>query len=508
MKKLKNYLSFLLLLTISIVSISCIKENKKNSNEPITIASYRDPGRGVKDPYFTNVNLYVWEPLIGESDSGDLVPILATSWESKEDGKIWIFKLREGVKFSDGYPFNADAVLENFDRYSKLGLAKSTFFSFNIKNSYPGLIGIKKIDDYTVELTFEKALPTLPYTIVNFGSHMVSPNSYNKETGEYLQYVIGTGPFKIKEHIANDYLMLERNDDYYGEKAKAKFIKIKMIPEHDTRVLALRSGEIMGVYDNNAIKPLSALELKNDFEVSSTLSANIHYININHQNEFLAQKDVRQAISMAINRNVLLKDIYGGFGKITNNLLTPFSIFHKEHNIEYDIEKAKKIISKYNKNLPKTLKLITIDSYKTDAELIVSWLKEIGLNVTIEVMDRKLVNEKLKKGDYDLQMSFKGMNNADPSVMFDAYLNSKGYMNVDYGTMYKNARADELIDEMNKQTTIEERKIIYNKLQDFAVDELPIIPLFAVDTTVVSSKNIKGYKAKWTGITLTEVEWK
>lgn len=510
MKKIKNYVISIALLVVSIFLVSCGAENKKNLEEPIVIASYRDAGRGTKDPYFTNVNLYVWEPLIGESDQGDLIPVLATSWEAKEDGKIWTFKLREGVKFSDGVEFNADVVLANFERYNNLGVAKSSFFTFNVKNSYPGLKEVKKIDDYTVELVFEKALPTLPYTIVNFGSHMVSPNSYDKKTGEYLQYVIGTGPFKVSEHKQDEYLLLERNDEYYGEKAKTKFIKIRMIPDHDTRVLALRSGEIMGVYDNNAIKPLSALELKKEkgFEVSSTLSANIHYINVNHRNEFLAKKDVRQAISMAIDRNILLNDIYGGFGKVTNNILTPFSVFHKEHKIEHNVNKAKEIIDSYGDNVPKTFKMITIETYKTDAELIASWLKEIGLNVTIEVMDRKIANERLKKGEYDLQMSFKGMNNADPSVMFDAYLSSVGYMNVDYGTMYKNIEADKLIDEMNSKTTMEARKDIYNKLQDFAVEELPVIPLFAVGTTVVSRTEIKGYKAKWTGVTLQEVQWK
>lgn len=80
---------------------------------------------------------------------------------------------------------------------------------------------------------------------------MVSPECYNKENGEYKKFVIGTGPFVIKEHKPNEYLALERNENYYGDKAKAKYITIKMIPDHDTRVMSLRAGEIMGVYDNN-----------------------------------------------------------------------------------------------------------------------------------------------------------------------------------------------------------------------------------------------------------------
>lgn len=509
MKRFKQLILFLMLV-VAACFVGCDKKESKSPDKAIVLAGPRDPGRGVKDPYFTNVNLYVWEPLIGESDKGDLVPVLATSWEAKEDGKRWIFELRKNVKFSDGVDFNADAVIENFKRYESLGLAKSTFFSFNIKNSYPGLLAVNKLDDYKVELVFENPLPTLPYTIINFGSHMVSPECYNKENGEYKKFVIGTGPFVIKEHKPNEYLALERNENYYGDKAKAKYITIKMIPDHDTRVMSLRAGEIMGVYDNNAIKPLAALELEKEgnFNISSTLSANLHYINVNHRNDFLKNKDVRQAISMAVDRNKLLNDIYGGFGKVTNNILTPFSVFHKEHDIVYDVEKAKEIIKSYGDKVPKELKLITIDTYKTDAELVASWLKDIGLNIKIEVMDYKLVLEKLKAGDYDLQMTFKGMNNADASVMFDAYVYSKGYMNVDYGTFYNNPEADKLIEKMNKTFAMDERKEVYNAIQDFFVEDLPVIPLFGVGNTVVSRDEIKGYNAKWTGVTLTETEWK
>lgn len=514
MKKIKNYFTTLLLFAISALFISCGEKteqsSKGNLEKPIVIAGYRDPGRGTKDPYFVNYNLYVWEPLIGESNKGDLIPVLATDWSAKEDGKVWTFNLRKGVKFSDGTPFNADVALENFERYKKLGIAKSTFFSFSIEKTYPGLLEVKKIDDYTIELSFEKALPTLPYTIVNFASHMVSPKCYNNETGEFKKYVVGTGPFKIKEHKENEYLALERNEDYYGERAKAKYITVKMIPEHDTRVMALRTGEIKGVYDNHAIKPLSALELKKEenFNVSSTLSANINYINVNHKKSFLANKDVRKAISMAVDREVLLKDIYGGFGKATNNLLTPFSVFHKSHKIVHDVDKAKNIIASYGDEIPKSLKIICLNRHKTDAELVSAWLKNIGLNTSIEVMEWKIFKEKLKKGDFDLAMSFIGLSNADPSGRLSDFLSSVGYINVDYGSGYVNHEADKLIAEMHTKTTIEERKEIYNKIQDFAVEELPIIPLFAIDTTVVSGKDIEGYNARWTGVTLPEVKWK
>lgn len=505
-----------IVMVLSIAGCGSSEKDSKNSSDTvdndaeIVLAGSRDPGRGTKDPYYTNVNLYVWEPLVGENDKGELEPRLATSWEMSEDGKVWTFHLRENVLFSDGAAFNADAVLLNFQRYKNLGVVSSSFFAFDINTFYPGLISVDKIDDYTVKLSFENPIPTLPYTIINFGSGMYSPDCFDSQTGEFKEFCVGTGPFVLKEHVPDQYIVLERNEKYYGEAAKAKRIKIRMIPDHETRVAALRSGEIMGVYDNNAILPQSAKELEQsgDFNASSSISANIQYLNINNRNFPFNDVRMRQAMSMIINRDTLLKDIYKGYGETTINVLSPLSVFYKEIDPVYDPEKAKSLAAEVLQGQTPTVTLLTASTYKTDAELISSWLGELGLKVEIQVLDSAAVSDAVKKTQFDLSIGFKGMNNADPETMLRGFLHTEGFMNNGFAMSgYHNEEVDALLDKLKTTYKEDERVKLYDQLQEIAAEELPVIPYIGVANIVVSSDKITGYDAQFTGVDLPKTGW-
>ena len=218
-----------------------------NPDDEIVLAGYRNVAPGVDDAYYCSVILYVWEPLITMDAAGQPVGKLAKSWEMSDDAKTWTFHLQEGVKFHDGEAFNADAVLYNFDRM-RSEVKPSGFYSLNIDSFYPNLDQVTKVDDYTVQLTFTEASPTLLFTMTNFGSAMYSPKCFD-ENYNYTGIAQGTGPFKITENVKDQYVLLERNEDYWGEKAAAKTIRVMTIPDVNTRFSAMKSGEIMGVID-------------------------------------------------------------------------------------------------------------------------------------------------------------------------------------------------------------------------------------------------------------------
>jgi peptide/nickel transport system substrate-binding protein len=475
----------------------------------IVLGGYRDPGRGIADPYFTNINLYVWEPLIALSDDGEPTPCLATKWEMSEDAKVWTFSLRKGVSFSDGVPFNADAVLANFDRYTKLGVASSTFFSFNAEALYPGLQSVEKIDDYTVSLTFDTPIPMLPYLVVNWGCGMFSPECYNPDTGEFKEFCVGTGPFIIAAHKPEESLILERNANYYGEPAKAKSIEIRVIPDHETRMAALRAGEIQGVYDNNAIQPLSAKELVDtgNFTASAALSANIHYMGVNTSNYPFSDVRMRQALSMMIDRQVMVDQIYQGYGKPIAHLLSPLSGFYEDIPVTYDPAAAKAVAAEVLQGQSPVIRFYSISNYKTDAELIASYMTELGLTPQLEILESAALTEAQKSGNYDIVMAFKGMNNYDPRTMLYSWMATGGDMNKSYGTYYSNPDVDALFDKLDGIYDLAERGKIYKQLQEICAEELPCIPLYAVTTLVVSSNDITGYNARFTGVTLADVRW-
>jgi peptide/nickel transport system substrate-binding protein len=480
-----------------------------DDGKAIVLGGYRDPGQGTKDPYFTNLNLYVWEPLIGLRDDGELEPRLATEWKMSGDAKEWTFSLRKGVDFSDGVPFNADAVLANFERYRALGVAPSTFFSFNIKTLYPGLLEVKKLGEYEISLLFEKPAPMLPYLIVNWGCGMFSPACYDPETGEFKKYCVGTGPFVVAGHKPNEYLLLERNEKYYGKPAAAEKIEIRVIPDHETRVMAMRAGEIQGVYDNNAIQPLAAKELvaHGGFSASSSLSANIHYIGINTKNFPFSDVRMRRALSMIIDRKIMVEKIYQGFGKPIAHLLSPLSGFYDDIPVEYDPAKARELAKEVLGGSSPVIRFYSISTYRADAELIASWMTELGLTPKLEILDRPSVTDVQKSGNYDAVMAFKGLNNYDPGSMLYSWMATGGDMNKNYGTYYSNPSVDALFAKLDGTYPLGERRKIYSELQKICAGELPCIPLFAAVTLVVRSDNISGYDAKFTGATLPDTKW-
>lgn len=504
-------------LIVLLVFTACGDSNKTmkqdamvhSENDPIVIASARDVGRGNKDPYWTNLNLYVWEPLIGENDAGEIIPVLAVSWKRSDDAKKWTFELRKGVKFTDGTLFTSDVVVKNFERWKKISPASSTFFTLDINKTYPDFLQINALSDYSFELIFDKPIPMLPYAMLNWGSPMVSPLCFDEDSGIFNKTVVGTGQFKIVEHQPNAFTMLECNDDYWGAKAKTKYIKIRMIPEHDTRIAALRSGEIQGVYDNKAIQPLACKELeKEGFNISSKLSANIHYLQVNNGKFPFNDVRMKQAISLAVDRETLLNQVYGGYGKLSNNVLSPFSQFHYDTMVPRDIKRAKELAAEVLKGKTIDISLITVEQYSVDAQLIAENLKEIGLNIHIEIMDYPSQKERRKSGQYDMVISFRGMDNANPETMLYSFMGKDGKDNLNYGLNFSDDEISELLDILNKTYEEENRNELYKKIQILSSEKLPIITLFGVDTTVASSPDIEGYEAKWTGVTLFDTHWK
>lgn len=476
----------------------------------ISLASGRHLAPGEKDAYYCSKILGVWEPLITRDENSKPIPCLAESWISTNNAKVWTFNLRKDVVFHDGSKFNADTVIKNFDRMKK-GIKRSIFYSLDINTFYPSLKEYKKLDDYTVQLIFNEPNTNLLYKMIDFGSPIYAPSCLDDD-GNFKGIAIGTGPFKITENILNKYVKLERFEQYYGTKAKEKYFIIKNIPSVDVRYSALKSGEIYGVIDINAIAPVLAEDLKanNHFGVSVNKSTMIRFLALNGHRYPFNDVRMRRAVSLAIDRESLVESLYAGYAVPTTNLLNYTSPYYKDYPVEYDIKEAKRLAKEVlgDKRCDVIYCINGKDPLqKGEAELITYWLKDIGLDVKIQSMEYATMMYQIKKGNFNIARLQQGLPNGDPYSIFYSFMMPDGSRNINNSLGYENNKVQELL-QVAKYTENETLRYgIYEQLQKISVDEQPIIPLFNDMDIVAYNKHLKNYKAFVYGVDLSQIEW-
>lgn len=474
----------------------------------------RDQAPGQEDAHYCTINLGVWQPLITKDESGNPAPSLAESWTHNEDSTKWEFKLKEGVAFSNGVPFNADIVIANFERYKK-GPFPSSFYGINIDTTYPNLESVIAVDEYIVQLNFAQPVPMLTYGMSNFGSSIFEPSCF-AEDGNFNGVAIGTGPYKITENLLGEYCVIERNDNYYGEAPILKTIKFKVIADANTRYSALVSGEVDGLCDLGAITPSLAAELEKDknYKVSVGDSGITHFLNVNGNKFPFNDVRMREGLSLLLNKQEIIDEFYNGYGIVPGSFLNYTSAFYKPIDPVYNKEKGLELIKEVIGDKEITLEFLipTGDAnrypYQEEAVYIQAVLEEAGVHSNITLLEWGTCKEMMKAGDYNMCLKIQGLPSADPYSLFKGFMYSAGGTNINYGLGYKNEKVDELIEKVATETNVENIKEIYNELQVIASTDFPNIPMIFAQEVVACSAKVKEYKATQYGLEgYTRVCW-
>ena len=300
-------------------------------------------------------------------------PALAKSWENSEDGLTWTFALEEGVKFHDGTDFNAEAVCANFDRwYNFTGLQQSASVSYYWQTVFGGYKAnesedlapslystCEATDDATATITLTSpsasfltglTLPSFsiasPQALEEFEADKVSGSEEEPQfEGTFgTEHPVGTGPFVFESWEVGNRLVLTRNDDYWGDKAKLERLIFRPIADGPARAQALQSGEIQA-YDG--VDPADVERLRTDYEVLERPAFNVGYIGFNTAKPPLDNQKIRQAIAHAINRDALVKANYPAGSEVATQFMPPelFGWADDVPTYEYDVEKAKALIA-------------------------------------------------------------------------------------------------------------------------------------------------------------------
>ena len=329
----------------------------------------------------------MFEGLVTLSAGGtEIEPALAEEWEASEDGLAWTFTLREGISFHDGEPLNAEAVCFNFDRwYNFKGPLQNPSASYYWQTVFGGFAepeegspegslykSCEAQDERTVVLNLTKgsssflgALALTNFTIASpkalqeFGADegTVDEETGFRPTGTFgTEHPIGTGPFKFESWTRGDRLVMVRNDDYWGDKAKIERLIFRPISDNAARLQALQNGEIQG-YDLVEPQDVPTIEGDDSLQILDRPAFNVGYVGINQATKPLDQLEVRQAIAHGLNRQEVVDNFYAGRGEVAKNFMPPelFGYADDVTEYEFDADKAKELLQQAGVQTPLTL---------------------------------------------------------------------------------------------------------------------------------------------------------
>ncbi|HEX2172008.1 MAG TPA: ABC transporter substrate-binding protein, partial [Dehalococcoidia bacterium] len=292
----------------------------------VVLAVSRDLVSGEQDPFFAHSSTMTWESLVALDDQLNPVPQLAESWDLSADGTTWTFKLRSGVRFSDGTPFDADAVVANVQRYLRISPRPSPFFTLNARQAFGDLVEVAALDDLTVVFRHNAPNPSMPFTMSNFFSAMYSPNSF-AENGDFAGTPATTGPFVIAEWQRGQYVRLDRNEAYWGAKPAVRQIRLRVLPDSGARVSALLAREVDGVVELGALLPSQAKDLEGraGITVGADPISISQFLAFNCSRPPFDNADLRRAVALAIDREAVVRSLVLGYGVAGQSLLSPFA---------------------------------------------------------------------------------------------------------------------------------------------------------------------------------------
>lgn len=434
----------------------------------------------------------IYETLVRLDQDLKMIPGLAESWEPQDNGKVWIFHLRKGVKFHDGTPFTAEAVKYSYGDRGYVTKVKT----LQLEN-------IEVLDDHTVKFTCVKPMPLHTY-LTHVAWPIVSPTSIDSN-GKFIK-PIGTGPFKFSKHTKGLEIVLERNDDYWGEKPKLDKVVFKIIPDASTRMLALTSGDV----DMSIKVPESEvqkLEQNPEITVHRKMTTFTDFLQFNCARTPFDDINVRKAVAYSIDTEGIVKNILNNIGVAARGRpYSPVMMYSCKELPLYsqDIDKARSllaaagwkdqdgdgILERYGKPLEVDLLLSPSWSARQQkiAEACQAQLAKAGFSVNVKQMESAAVERLEKEGDFDILMR-SGFFVWGPYPHHVKIHHSKNYK-----SHYKNPGYDQLVERGESEVNEEEKQKIYADIQKMILEELPAFYIVHEQKIVATRKNVEGYK--------------
>jgi peptide/nickel transport system substrate-binding protein len=434
------------------------------------------------------IDVQIYDGLVRQNnETGEIDPCLATSWEYVDDYTIR-FYLRDDVYFHDGSKFTAEDVKFTFDRGATCSMKAMIFEPFDTSKT-------KIIDEYTIELGTKDVFPPMLTYLTNNGALIVSKSAVEAAGSDdvYGRNPVGTGAYKFVDWLAGDRVILERNEDYWGEAPEFKNLIIRTMADETTRAMALENGEIDIAVGLGA----SQIDMLNSSETASVItfpSYITQYCGLNCSYEPLSDKRVRQALRYAVDMDTITEIAYSN-GVVADGPFVPTISSYvpagEDQQYEQDIEKAKQLLKEagYENGFDLEISVNENQARITIAEMLANAWSEIGINATVSTLEFSAIVSDMYSGNTQAFIMGFGAGGNDGDFYASPF-HSEGDTSVWIG--YSNPEVDRLFDLAGSELDEDLRNSYYAEVQTVLRDDLPWLWLRFTDNIFGMQKNLTG----------------
>lgn len=477
------------------------------TRDELVFVNYRD----IRDlnPHLYAGEMYaqsiLYDTLVSNTEDG-YAGCLAEDWSISEDGRIYTFNIRDGVTFSDGTPCDANAILANFNAILENRERHTWLEMMNL------LTGVSAPDDdtFVIEMS-EPYYPMLTELACIRPFAMISPDCMKDgSTKDGVNGYIGTGPYVLTDFVTDEYAVFERNENYWGEAPSIQKITVKVIPDNQTRIMALENDEIDLIFGKNMLDAdgISQYVDSDKFEVGLSDPTSTRHIVLNTTHEILGDTAVRKALQHATNREAISEGIFYGMEPAADTLYSstvPYCNIDLEP-YAYSVDEASRLLDeagwvagnggireKDGKKLELDL-LYNSDSVteKTIAEYLQSEYLKLGISMAIHGEEEQSYRDSMKAGNFDMVFNICWGMPYDPQSSLAAM---RAPVYGDYAAqqgLEDKAEIDQAITDILTSTDETERQALYDFVLTRLHEDAVYIPLTYETNKALYTSELKG----------------
>ena len=440
-----------------------------------------------KDLVTNIVKIQMYDTLIRKTPEGNLEPGLAEDWEISDDAMHVDFTIRQGVKFHNGDTMTAEDVAFSLNR------AIESSFTASLTNA---MQDAEVLDDTHVRLNLKMPFGPVLQCLTDGCMGIVSKRAVEEMGEEFEKNPVGTGPYQFVEWKSGERIELKAFEDYWRGSPSIKNLTFLVMTNKNTAAIALENGEIDVLYAPSSSDREHLMSLPNVQYLETEVASYYYVLAFNTESEIFSNQKLREAISYAINREDIVLGALDGMGAPVEMPIAP-NAFGYDPDFQghpYDVDKAKELMAEagYPDGLTVTIKLNQSSVYTRPAEIVQAQLREIGINLEFELMERSAyLTDVTTDCNYDITLYMFSNAYDDADYVFYGRLYSENIGSTNY-TRYSNPEVDEMIMQARTSSDEEERMQLYEQISQVVIDDVPFIPLATGASNIAANSQLSG----------------